>query len=63
MDLPGYETQGRMSSFDPSLYQPRMEIDESGAPVGPPIAGFVLPGNVPPAYDIPGLPKLGKRQD
>jgi len=40
-----------------------MEIDESGGPVGPPIAGFVLPGNVPPAYDIPGLPKLGKRQD
>jgi outer membrane receptor protein involved in Fe transport len=60
LDLPGYETQGRMSSFDPSLYQPRMEVAD-GAPVGPPIAGFVLPGNVAPQYDVPGLPKVGKR--
>ena len=60
LDLPGYETQGRMSSFDPALYQPRMEV-ENGAPVGPPIAGFVLPGNVASQYDIPGLPKVGKR--
>ena len=58
LDLPGYETQGRMSSFDPALYQPRMEVDESGAPVGPPMAGFVLPGNVAPQYDVPGLPKV-----
>lgn len=60
LDLPGYETQGRMSSFDPALYQPRMEVAD-GAPVGPPIGGFVLPGNVAPQYDVPGLPKVGKR--
>jgi len=60
LDLPGYETQGRMSSFDPALCQPRMEV-EDGAPVGPPISGFVLPGNVAPQYDVPGLPKVGKR--
>jgi hypothetical protein len=60
LDLPGYETQGRMSSFDLSLYRPRMEVAD-GAPVGPPIAGFVLPGNVAPQYDVPGLPKVGKR--
>ena len=58
LDLPGYERQGRMSSFDPALYRPRMEIDESGAPVGPPIAGFVLPGNVAAQYDVAGLPKV-----
>jgi outer membrane receptor protein involved in Fe transport len=60
LDLPGYETQGRMSAFDPALYQPRMEV-EDGAPVGPPVAGFVLPGNVAQQYDLPGLPKVGKR--
>jgi len=60
LDLPGYERQGRMSTFDPALYQPRMEV-EDGAPVGPPIAGYVLPGNVAPPYDVPGLPKVGKR--
>jgi len=60
LDLPGYETQGRMSSFDTALYQPRMEVAD-GAPVGPPIAGYVLPGNVAPPYDVPGLPKVGKR--
>jgi outer membrane receptor protein involved in Fe transport len=60
LDLPGSETQGRMSSFDPALYQPRMEVAD-GAPVGPPIGGFVLPDNVAPQYDVPGLPKVGKR--
>ena len=59
LDLPGYETQGRMSSFDPALYQPRMEV-EDGAPVGPPIGGFVLPGNVAPQYDIPGSAESGQ---
>lgn len=57
LDLPAHEVKGRMATFDPALYQPRMEI-EDGAPVGPPVAGFVLPGNVAPQYDVPGLPKV-----
>jgi outer membrane receptor protein involved in Fe transport len=59
LNMPGYEVQGRMSSFDPALYQPRMEVAD-GAPVGPPIGGFVLPGNVAPQYDVPGLPKVSR---
>jgi hypothetical protein len=57
LDMPAHEIMGRMAAFDPALYQPRMEI-EDGAPVGPPTAGFVLPGNVAPQYNIPGLPKV-----
>jgi len=57
LDMPAHEIKGRMASFDPALYQPRMEI-EDGAPVGPPVAGFVLPGNVAPQYDVAGLPKV-----
>jgi hypothetical protein len=57
LDLPAHEIKGRMATFDPALYQPRMKI-EDGAPVGPPISGFVLPGNVAPQYDVAGLPKV-----
>jgi hypothetical protein len=57
LDLPARELKGRMATFDPALYQPRMETAE-GAPVGPPVAGFVLPGNIAPQYDVAGLPKV-----
>ncbi|HEX8797327.1 MAG TPA: TonB-dependent receptor, partial [Terriglobales bacterium] len=57
LDLPAHEIKGRMATFDPALYQPRMEI-EDGVPVGPPVAGFVLPGNVAPQYNVAGLPKV-----
>ena len=57
LDLPAHEIKGRMATFDPALYQPRMEIEE-GAPVGPPVRGFVLPGNVAPQYDVAGLPQV-----
>jgi hypothetical protein len=61
LDLPPYETRGALATFDPALYQPRMEVDNSGNPVGPPIGGFVLAGNVIPQNDLTDVPKVGKR--
>src|SRR2546422_5850171 len=61
LDLPPYETRGALTTFDPSLYTPRMELDGSGNPVGPPIGGFVQAGNVIPQYDLPDVPNVGKR--
>jgi Carboxypeptidase regulatory-like domain/TonB dependent receptor-like, beta-barrel/TonB-dependent Receptor Plug Domain len=61
LDLPPYETRGALATFDPALYQPRMEVDSSGNPVGPPIGGFVLAGNVVPQYDVAAVPKVSKR--
>jgi len=34
LNLPPYETRGALATFDPALYQPRMEVDASGNPVG-----------------------------
>lgn len=61
LDLPPLETRGAMSTFDPALYKPRMEVDSSGVPVGPPISGFVQAGNVIPQYDLPDVPNVSKR--
>jgi len=61
LDLPPYETRGALAIFDPALYQPRMEVDASGNPVGPPVGGFVQAGNVIPQYDLADVPNVGKR--
>jgi hypothetical protein len=61
LNLPPYETRGALSTFDPALYQPRMQVDGSGNPVGPPIGGFVQAGNVVPALDLPNVPNVSKR--
>lgn len=61
LNLPPYETRGALSAFDPELYRPRMEVDASGNPVGPPFAGFVQAGNVIPQYDLPEVPNVDKR--
>ncbi|HEX5703949.1 MAG TPA: TonB-dependent receptor [Pyrinomonadaceae bacterium] len=61
LDLPPYETHGAMSTFDPALYRPRMEVDAAGNPIGPPTAGFVQAGNVIAQYDLPEAPNVGKR--
>jgi hypothetical protein len=53
LDLPPYDTRGRLSTFDPTLYRPRSLL-------GPPI-GFVQAGNVIAQYDLPELPKVEKR--
>jgi len=61
LDLPPYETRGALATFDPALYRPSMEVNSSGNPVGPPVGGFVLAGNVIPQFDLPDVPKVGKR--
>lgn len=61
LDLPPYETKGALSTFDPALYRPRMDVDAGGNPIGPPIGGFVQPGNVINQYDLPDVPNVGKR--
>ena len=60
LDLPAYDTRGRITSFDPALYEPRLLV-VGGVPKGPPIGGFVQAGNVIPAYDLPDVPNVGKR--
>ncbi|HEX6729528.1 MAG TPA: hypothetical protein VF074_05935, partial [Pyrinomonadaceae bacterium] len=61
LDLPPYEKDGLLSTFDPSLYQPRMAVDANGNPIGPPAAGFVQPGNVISQFDLPNVPNVSKR--
>ena len=57
LDLPIYDTLGRLTTFDPSLYVPRVL---NGAPIGPPVGGFVQAGNVIPSLDLPGVPNVSK---
>jgi hypothetical protein len=56
-----YDSRGRIGGFDPTLYQPRMQVDSSGFPVGPPAAGIIEAGNAPPQYNLPGVTRVGKR--
>ena len=58
LDLPVYDTRGRISTFDPALYQPRLMEDSKGKPVGPPVGGFVQAGNVIAQYDLPDMPNV-----
>jgi len=60
LDLPVYDTRGRISTFDPALYQPRLEVDSKGNPVGPPVGGFVQAGNVTAPYDLPDVLNVDK---
>jgi len=60
LDLPVYDTRGRLSTFDPALYVPRQQVDQKGNPVGPPIGGFVQAGNVIPSFDLPDVPNVSK---
>jgi hypothetical protein len=57
LDLPPYDTRGRLTSFDPLLYSPR---SQNGAPIGPPLGGFVQAGNVIQRYDLPEVPNVSK---
>jgi len=61
LDLPFYDTLGRIATFDPSLYQPRILVNSAGVPQGPPIGGFVQAGNVIERYDLPEVPNVSKR--
>ncbi len=60
LDLPAYDTRGRLATFDPVLYVPRQQVDQKGNPVGPPIGGFVQAGNVIPSFDLPDVPNVSK---
>ncbi len=60
LDLPPYDSQGRIGGFDPALYRPRMEVDGNGNPVGPPAAGIIEAGNALPQYRLPGVTRVGK---
>ena len=60
LDLPFFDTRGRLITFDETLYRPRPLV-VNGVPVGPPIAGFVQPSNVIPEYDLPDVPNVEKR--
>ena len=57
LDLPPYDTRGRLTTFDPALYVPRVL---NGNSIGPPIGGFVQAGNVIPSYDLPEVPNVSK---
>lgn len=60
LSLPFYDTRGRISTFDPSLYKPRMVVSNLGLPQGPPLGGFIQAGNVTPQYDLPDVPNVDK---
>jgi hypothetical protein len=60
LDLPPYDTRGRIATFDPTLYKPRPSAF-NGIPLGPPIGGIVQAGNALPQYDLPDVPNVGKR--
>jgi hypothetical protein len=60
LDLPPSDTRGRISTFDPRLYRPRLQVGTNGLPIGPPIGGFVQAGNVIPQYDLPDVPNVSK---
>ena len=59
--MPPLDTRGRNVTFDPALYRPRLQVNGPGNPVGPPIGGFVQPGNVISEYDLPDVPNVGTR--
>ena len=60
LDLPPYDTRGRIATFDPSLYRPR-QLVVNGLPAGPPVSGFVQAGNAIAQYDLPDVPNVSKR--
>jgi hypothetical protein len=60
LDLPPYDTRGRIATFDPLLYRPR-PLQVGGVPIGPPIGGFVQAGNVISQYDLADFPNVSKR--
>jgi len=60
LDLPPYDTRGRLATFDPALYKPQ-PLFINGVPQKPYVSGFVQAGNVIAQYDLPYLPKVGKR--
>jgi len=61
LDLPPYEIRGGFSTFDPSLYKPRMEVDSSGLPVGPTNRRIPAGRQRDCAIRFADVPNVGKR--
>jgi hypothetical protein len=64
LDLPPYDTRGRIATFDPALYVPNPAFVVVGGvptPIGPPTGGYVQAGNVLPQYDVASMPNVSKR--
>ena len=61
LDLPPYDSQGRIGGFDPTLYKPPLNGDAEGLPIGPPSAGILEAGNALPQYTLPGVTRVGRR--
>ena len=61
LDLPPYDTRGRISTFDPLLYRPRPLSDTAVTGLLVPLGGLVQAGNVIPQYDLADVPNVGKR--
>jgi hypothetical protein len=61
LDLPPYDSQGRIGGFDPALYRPPLEVNRNGFPPGPPAAGIIEAGNALSRYSLPGVTRVGKR--
>ena len=61
LDLPPSDSQGRIGGFDPGLYEPRIAVDSTGAPIGPPEQGIVLAGNAPKQIQLEGVTRVGNR--
>ena len=57
LDLPVYDTRGRLATFDPALYVPRVQ---NGVPIGPPVGGFVQAGNAISSLALPSTAKGSK---
>jgi hypothetical protein len=53
LDLPPYDTRGRIATFDPTLYD-ATKLANTGS-------GFVQAGNVISQYDLASVPNVGKR--
>ena len=60
LDMPPYDSRGRMSTFDPALYVPRL-LSDGDRPIGPPISGIVQAGNAIAQYDLAAVDNVGKR--
>src|SRR5215471_2326040 len=61
LDLPPSETKGRIGGFDPGLYQPLMQVDDNGFPVGPPAQGIIMAGNAGSNIQLDGVTRVGNR--
>ena len=59
LDTPPYDTQGRIATFDPGLYQPRLQ-SLNGTPIGPPVGGYVQADNAASQFTNSSIPKVSK---